>query len=287
VIHPQFPNTLIIWKVQCFDVVYRMMNPRPHIYLSGDYTPLTWQLFKWNWMVLVMFLLALGRMFVCLKKNETSRLSPATAAFFTLSFITVPGIILSVRAAEYAVPYLVITLALLQKDYPDRRLTALWGNVKWRRVIIFLLLPLLLLVFCRITLKNLRMKYVLPPAEYKGWLGKNAMAPGSKIANISWSDFPLLFYVAPDMVYTCGLDPLFGFRHGDGERFYKIEMFRIGRLKLSPAELADLLDARYVFAGADSSMLSAYMLAAGFTPVMSGKQGIIFDLRAPETKEKK
>jgi hypothetical protein len=34
-------------------------------------------------------------------------------------------------------------------------------------------------------------------------------------------------------------------------------------------------------------MLSAYMLAAGFTPVMSGKQGIIFDLRAPETKEKK
>ena len=105
------------------------------------------------------------------------------------------------------------------------------------------------------------------------------------VANLAWSDFPVLFYSAPQFRYLMGIDPFFAY-HRMPERVTRLERFRTGQLRLSPSELAELCGAQLAFISTYGASLSKQMYEDGYFILYQGPDGWLFDLtrtRASQT----
>ena len=101
---------------------------------------------------------------------------------------------------------------------------------------------------------------------------------GTHIANLAWSDFPLLFYSAPQYDYLAGLDPMFAY-YASPRTMAALEAFRTGRLHLPPIAVFQLTGARYAFASKQAAALANALISQRFEVVYAGHDGWLFDLK--------
>lgn len=281
-LHPQFPNTFLLWKIQCLDVVRQMLQGRAPVYLGVElYRPDP----PWLMRNALAFAAAafgvLGALRLC-RQTPPARWPMETRLVGLLAAATFAGVFLSKRALEYAWPFLLLAAALIGRD--------LLRNPAGRPAELLRRLPAVIAV-CVLAVSaafGWRDVEVFRKAQWREFRSfsewaSGRLADGTAIANPNWSDFPMLFYSAPQFRYSMGLDPMFA-HHADPDRMEKLEAFRTGQTMIRPSELKSLVNARFAFVSIYAWELARDMCRSGYVFIYQGDDGWLFDLDQPAAK---
>ena len=292
IIHPQFPNTFINWKIQCVDVPLQILSHSSHIALGAEFRhPDKLWLVK-NSPVYLIFtgtLLLLVRMTRrggdrCIKIEE---LPVHLIASGIIACITVFASLISIRAMEYAAPFTLLFNASLIFDYRFRglRLPGLVSGGKtaqYARVLIVVLAVSLCLL--QVMLYH-QYKGFQPLNDFKKWSERNKIIHDNSIANLVWSDFSFLIYSCPDYRYLNGLDPMFSYARFP-DKMLSLEKLRTGNSAVSPAKIADITNANFAFLTKRYRRYAEKLENYGFHAVYSGPDGWLYDLRNSQRENK-
>lgn len=283
--HPQFPNTFINWKIQCIDVVYQALQSSRVVAIGTEFSRP-----GWIWMVknLLPFILLICCLLglINLYAKRSLKLTANVFAFGIISTVAMFAVFLGIRAMEYAVPFSLLFAGSLLLEYKQTEVPLPeWMQnpkiVKYGKILI-ISLAIAFLVFQSETLKK---KAVIEPLDdFAGWVQEEKIPKNTTIANLVWSDFPFLIYSCPQFNYLSGIDPMFSYAVAP-EKVKKIEQFRIRKLKLTPKELSELVNARYAFVRKPYN-LGKVMEKRGFIAIYHGKDGWLFDLDPKKNLEK-
>lgn len=277
-IHPQSPNTLLVWKIQALDA---LLAP-----LAGRVIQLPFALEllppRFTWLVLALpaliavyfYLMALIRI---LEKQKLRTVPPNLLSLLLCTFFWTGAMcVVSIRPVEYAVPMLCLTGFLLMDHIQESRLFAWKPWVPWA-------VPVALILLCGTyttnnCIENLRVWCNPSPTALAKALRKHVPA-GSRVVNIVWSDFPYLAFAAPEYEYSWALDPMFGYAF-DPEKATKLGHFARDGRRRRPGHLAALMDADYAVILFDSNSWGRFLeLTCGWRPLYKGKDGWLFRLR--------
>ena len=280
VIHPQFPNTVINWYIQCVDVVMHSLFPASYPISGPDElksADLLWAI--GNVLVYGVFAFNLCLFLAIRAKHGLKAIPPAVQGLFAASAIAIAGSLFGIRAMEYGCPFTIMscaTLLLVAKGLPEPlKGFQFSGKVKLE------LYAVLLLVAVAGGIMRTGGFLASPPEGLAAWAAKTgSLPPGTKVANLAWSDFTILHYSLPQCRYLCGLDPMFAFRRYP-ERFTAIERFRMLEVWLTPQELAKASGSEYAFIRKRDSVLGPSMELGGYDCVYKGPDGWLFKLPKP------
>ena len=296
-VHPQFPNTFLMFKIQCIDVVlafFLNLEPMPirggqefyvrtwhmaWVYGGGYYLPLVGSLIAW----------------LVLRKRQGlpfQRQNFRLAGLLLLTVITYFASLFVFRVAEYALVPLVVFLAVLAAaldkssevpllELPETSTAAPplpWGTIGAAGMAIACLLL------------NCWQAINLPPQGFGNvpcygiaqWAEKNKLPPGTAIANLSWGDFPMLYYAMPQYCYTYGIDPTFCWKQNPKALMCVAAMQMLPKDKMfTPEHFARLLHAQYLHIPCRYREIAEKLWECGFVQVYDDWDGIIFDLYHP------
>jgi hypothetical protein len=290
-LHPQFPNTFILWKIQCVDVIIEAIKGSRLKGVSIELGPPQWAWLGYNFgifvLVFVNLLLFVYATIIAISKNsETKSIynnlfsylniwRPLTISFFILQSFFCILIFFSMRAVEYVLPFVLLTnIALLHDIYKNNII-----SIKK----LFTLAIILLILFPLISYHWTSRLQNLPDKEfhdYSQWAKKH-LPPGSIIANLGWGDFTRLFYAAPHCRYLLGLEPMFGFA-ANPQLYKKMRDFHKGTYIIYPEEMQKITKADFAFIGAanNSERKRAFVMMKymQYKPVYSSNNGTLFIL---------
>ena len=213
-IHPQFPNSFIIWKVQSWDALItpmmagiRLSKPSemlsPHFGFNRTVAPL----YLIAWVSLMMFIrLAERKGFRKLEPNLISL--TILAGGFTV------GILVAARSVEYAGPFVAIAFLLMLEHMTRENLFPSPSRGSQETVACLMaVLSLILGVYSsHYFRKECPQVLVQPLPNITEFLRKEAPA-GTPVVNLDWSDFPALFYNDQDHLWQWGMDPMFSYAY--------------------------------------------------------------------------
>ena len=272
--HPQFPNTFICWKVQCVDVITRILEGGGDTGIASELVApsRSWKLYNagvfalWVWNAVL---------FAYLLRRRT--LGRESAFYFSLATLFFVGLFFSVRSVEYAFPFALLCSASLCRDLDKAGVFETWQ--------IYAVAALLLVGLPLATFGWSSKLRLTPKCEFSGFgvWAKRHLPPGAVVANIGWGDFTRLFHAAPHCRYLVGLDPMFGFA-ANPELASKMRAFHKGEYIISPREMRVITGADFAFVGAadHSERRRAYVMAKylSYRPVYHGSDGTLFILPA-------
>ncbi len=283
-IHPQFPNGFAIWRVQCLQVVHQILFEAAPVHIGDEMLRPNLHWILENGLVLFTMPVASAWLAVMLHRRlrqSASRWRPETLALLLMQAITAVGCFLSQRTIEYACPFGLLAIGLLLRDLRDLgwgdgcstdRRRALYVGVAAALAVLLALMPLY-------GIRRHRPGFAAPFDEFGAWAA-TALPTGLYLANVDWSDFPMLFYSAPHLRYSLGLDPMFGY-YQDPERIARLERFRTGALQLTPTQVKALVGSRYIFMSAALTHLSRDLYEQGYVILWQGEvDGWVYDLDA-------
>ncbi len=281
-LNPQFPNTFINWKIQCIDVV--IQNIRGQLPIKSGFEllrpSLLWTLKNCLplWLLTYVNLLLYSHLF---RKKGFKELSPAVSALPVVAVFFVGCILLSKRAMEYAVPFTVLSSGLLFSEALRSGVLGLSGNYRKVRTAAFAVL--VLLAIYAVTLAPYRRYTPLP--RFADWMKKSTIPAGTLIANVVWTDFPILYYNLPQYRYLAGLDPMFAYA-SNPEEICALERFCKGKRWLFPDELKAITKADYAFISYQHLPLAKHLQKKGYHAIYDSTDGILFDLKASFSGDK-
>ncbi|MBN2451108.1 MAG: hypothetical protein JXR77_12010 [Lentisphaeria bacterium] len=271
-LHPQFPNTFLIWKIQCFDVIRQtLFNTVPELSTPLEFKPPLLLHWRHNAALPILALTVAAALAARQRKREHL---PRSLVFLALqSLVCCLGYILSKRMIEYAWPYTVLAVADVY------RLSA--GQRPLRFHLKLLALPLVLgLALTPVHMAYFRNAGIPIARQFAEWI-RERLPPGTYIANVRWDDFPHLFFAAPEYVYSYGLDPMFAYA-ANPERYSRIERICGRREPFPPtAELRKLLGSRFAYISIRHPKLARRFAEQGIALPYQGIDGWCFDLDAP------
>ena len=277
-LHPQFPNTFELWKVQSVDVVRQIMFNSAPVGLGSELSrpPLIW--FGMNAAYFLFALLNIVALVLLHRRTPVRKLSFDTLFLVALQGMTTVGALLSQRMFEYGWPFALLASGLLLRDLIADGLGRQWRAQLQQRVRLSAHLAVVL-VFCFFGIYMVR--WVSPNQarelrSFGAWAARFA-PPGTVIANLNWSDFPRLFYSAPHCRYLMGVEPMFTYTVAP-EKFIKLEAFRAGVAMMSPREMRELTQASFVYFTKQHFYLAKKMINNHYQLAYQGEDGWVFDL---------
>ena len=278
-LHPQFPNTFINWKIQCIDVMMISLNRASPVKLGYELCPGNFNFFVEHWMLFILLIFNSGLLLCYIKSRKLINTDKRLIAMYLMSLISYLGIFVAVRAVEYAVPFALLATGMLVHEYNIHQTLKLSKKVKRAFFATAVVLVLIVLSAGGINYyKRARHLKTKPFMHFSEWLSKSKIPPGSIIGNINWSDFPLLFYAAPNYRYLAGVDPMFAYFKTPA-KMKEIELFRTGRKFLDPDQLYNATGTRFIFVSYYNRKLAGDMFKKGYVSVYQGEDGNLFDLK--------
>lgn len=282
-IHPQSPNTFVLWKVQCIDVPLEIVFGGIDLGIGPELkSPSTaWLLF--NIGIFLLGTINLAAFITFCRWFSWSKTGIYTRYFLCLQTLFIPGLFFSIRPIEYAVPFAVLSTALLWRDFQKQEEITL----RLRRTVLAVIMAIVVLPILAFPWTfMLQLQPSRYFAEYREWAREN-LPPGTLVANIGWGDFTRLFYSAPHCRYLVALDPMFAYA-ANPETTMKMRQFHKGVYIIYPGEMKKITGADFAFIGlADESekrRADAMIKKLGYRPVYIGRDGCLFDLRnSPQT----
>jgi hypothetical protein len=279
-LHPQFPNTWLILKVQCWDVLKMIMGSGAEAKIRGGnefYFNSVYSLIRAPfWAGLPFFLAFLiwrWRKYwfqPCWRQRVNFN---ALLILFVSSFV---AFLFFFRFIEYAMPSAVLLTALVAqgcaqagKEEGGSQLFASCHLIGLYVICSYMLtVPSLL----AITGNNHR-----PYTGIAEWAQRKGLPAGTIIANPRWGAFPMLYYAMPQYRYFNGLDPMFAYAY-DAEKALIVEEMRTVSNILPPGKFRELTGAEYLHVSADSKALAEAVLRKGYTLVYYGWDGWMFEM---------
>jgi len=287
-LHPQFPNTFFVWKVQCVDVVREILFKDKEVGIGNELVspkPL-WLLHNVAHPLLACVNMALAFRLLRAPRWNWKALRPDTWVYLALQTLFAIGLLVSLRFIEYGIPFAMLaTLALWRDSSDDVSGSGFWRPA-WRTLTAVLLAGALgMVVWGRCLVIGPTREF----ADFKRWAARH-LPPGTLVASLDWGDFPLLFYAAPHCKYLVGLDPTFGYAY-NSDATMKLRRLKAGKRAVSPEELARITGAKIAFVGFrnNSNVMWAKALVRqlGYDPIYLSKDGAAFLLPDPNAKSKK
>lgn len=271
IIHPQFPNAFIIWKVQCIDVVRQVFSRNSPVILGTEaYAPSSGEwLYIFGVMLLFLINCCATLWLTLYKRRKPSR---QTIALISMSFVTLAVFFFAIRAIEYACPLTVLSSVSLWSDV--KRLISVQGRKLLFCISIFAFI-MSALITVPIIKRDLKALEKTPFMDFAEWAKKSDLKAGTIIGNVNWSDFPQLFFAAPQFRYLTGQDPMFAYNRFP-ERTIALEQFRTGERLLPPEELEKIIGTNFVFVSKYMPRLSKDMYDTGYRIAYQGIDGWVF-----------
>ena len=267
-LHPQFPNSFLIWKIQGGEVVLEMLFSRSGLRGGSELTSGGWDTLR-N----APFLFALPLLAAWIVLLRRQRRCPVNCELLFLAILGIGtgiGLCFYFRMAEYGVLSLTVALAAWQQPL-DRRpvvrricalyaVAALLWSIGW---------------FCRAPKETWN-----PYWELAEWVKEKKVPPGSVIGHLSWGDFPQLIYALPEYRFLCGLDPMFAAgKYRD--KMLALEDLRRGVKFTAPDKLAGMIGSRWLWISREGEVAAQRLYLYGYVPVFECRDGWMFKLDEP------
>ncbi len=212
-IHPQSPNTFILWKLQGIDALLT-----PTAGLGEGLIPIAQELHppKTLWLVMaipifILLYLALMMWNRLREQNSFRKIAPeATAATILAAAWMGAACMISLRPIEYAIPMLFLALGILLPKIIEQKSFRYADRPKMLHGLLAGAVSLGIIATGCYCIATLQKKPVPTPIGLTEAL-KTTVPAGARVVNLDWSDFPPLVFLAPEYEYTWGLDPMFSF----------------------------------------------------------------------------
>lgn len=217
--------------------------------------------------------------FISVRKKSWRELPIELKAMFFLSTFSLLGLFFSKRFLEYGVPFSFIYAGVFLAREIDLEL---WKKLNAKKKLYLKTAGCAILSIYVSNGVNSSTKLYSQPAarpykDYAVWARKIGLPIGTVIANLNWSEFPMLFNSAPEFRYLVGIEPMFGYAY-DPEKMKKIELIRTGQDMLHPNKLKELLNTNFVFVSYIDAWLAKNMYLSGYAIIYQGIDGWVFDL---------
>lgn len=277
-IHPQFPNTFLSLEI-CINILFETLKTDKFIYTGDELKSISLSWIKENIIFILLFSFNILSFSLILTKNKLKNIPVPLKSVFLISLITCAGTILSARTIEYACPFTIITTGLIITEMQVHN-----DAYAFRKKAIYLIALMILsgLIYTSILYFNaFRNRTFNVPVKFAKWIEKSNIPAGTVIANLCWSDFPALYYALPQYRYLVGLDPMFAYKKNP-EAIKKLESFRTGGSRMSPAELAALTKARFAYVSVHGWQLARDMHKAGYRLIYQDEESYFFILNETE-----
>ncbi len=270
IIHPQFPNNLTLWYVQCVLVVREMIHPagiilgvemmRRGFKLYGIFAGLS-VLAAANaaWSVFMIF------------RNGRRFFTAENTAVLIMAGISFAGIYFSLRMIEYALPFNLLYSGMLLEQS---------GAVKHEKTVLagFAIAILLTILHVVWDDRDFRRGFGNYDLQAESNFIRNNLPPGTVIGNLNWQDFPMLYYHLPEYRTLFGLEPFFCYSVYP-ERYLKYQRyFQDDFYELSPEELKEVTGTDIILAS-DTSVCEKILKIPGIEIMYDNGSRIIAKLR--------
>ena len=183
------------------------------------------------------------------------------------------GTFMVLRTIEYAGPFtgvfgaIVWTIALREKIF-------LPGTGKPERFGLVLTLAAFLLAGIAAAVNISYSSRITPPADKLGsWMERN-LPEKELVVNLSWGDFPTLFYSNRKQVFLWGMDPEFSVA-ADPKRTRRIESVLLNQRELTPRRFAHATGARYAVLLARREEFAEFLKDLGWHAIYEGEDGVV------------
>ncbi len=285
-IHPQSPNTFYVWKVQALDA---LLAP-----ITGGkiYLPFARELMapsaSWIWYALPALIALYFCVMVLCRARECGvfgKIPSNTLAMMVITlFWSVLMCSISLRPVEYAIPALCISGILLLRFSAAENLFPVLSS---RRNGWILLISILILsggfTFYN-NINNLRKLTIGAPygvaAKLRELEKQGFLRPGEHVVNLDWSDFPGIYFCAPEYTYTWALDPMFSHAFDPGKTGLLGDASSAKRV-IRPSEMRSVMNANFaVLIGERRDAIGFFLVRrCGWRLLYRDKDGWIFYLR--------
>ena len=210
-LHPQFPNSFVIWKVQSWDALIapmmagvRLSKPSEMLAPRFGFNRTAAPLYLMAWCILMMFVRLLER-------KGFRKIDPNIVAITVLAGGFTAGIFVAVRTVEYAGPFVAIAFLLLLEHMTREGFHLPLHKFKWGVPGLLAALSVGLGIYSSYYFrKECPQVIVQPLPKITAFLKENVPA-GCPVVNLDWSDFPALFYNDTDHLWQWGMDPMFSY----------------------------------------------------------------------------
>ena len=280
-IHPQFPNSFLIWKVQSFDALFGPLlagGARQYGTLLPPQEMMAPSVI-WNRNALPLYIFVYLNFLIFTRLVARLGWKGIPAHFYAvggLSLLFTGGTFLVLRTVEYAGPFaglfgaLVWSLALKEDVFlPGRR--------NPRKFCLVLSLVVMLPALAASATNISYSKNVTPRPEGIGpWMEQNFPA-GTLVVNLSWGDFPSLYYASRKMVYLWGMDPEFSVA-ADPVRTRRIERTFLNSSELTPRRFHAVTGAKYAVLLAKREKFVEYLKSLGWRPLYEAADGAVLSI---------
>ena len=210
-IHPQFPNSFIIWKVQSWDALIAPMMAGVRLSKPTEMLP---PRFGFNRTVLPLYLMAwcILMMFVRLvERRGLWKTDPNVVAVTVLAGGFTVGIFVAARTVEYSGPFIAIAFLLLLEHVTREGFHLPLSRFKWGVPGLLAVLSIGLGIYSSYYFaKECPLVLIRPLPKITTFL-KEHVPEGRPVVNLDWSDFPALFYNDHDHLWQWGMDPMFSY----------------------------------------------------------------------------
>ncbi len=282
IIHPQFPNTVMLWKIQCVDVVAGIISGETTVALGQELAAPSPGWLMQNGLVFILAVLNFVLMYQTGGYRILYRCSRDTVIFTGTQAVFTAGLFLSMRCIEYAAPFGILALGAIVRDRLTKMAVRSPRTTKIQRRMVASGVVVALAIAATYYTSSHYRRGAVTIGSFGNWAGQN-IPPGTKIANPYWSDFPMLFYSGVRYRYSWGLDPMFGYRR-DPEAASKMALFANGKWTPSVDEMRHVTGARYMFISSYGKPRVDALPWAGARCVYHGSDGWLFDLRDDNQK---
>jgi len=298
-LHPQFPNTFVNWKIQCVDVVWRALGGGAGIEIGNEFKRpgMAWLLknaFPFAAAAFAAWLAwRLPKERSAENASQPTQETPAPAlpehiqALLFSTAAACAAVPLGIRAMEYAFPFAMLSFCAVSAEY-FRGKKPLPSPFDGARTVFYARLVAMVcavafLVFQGENYSNKR--GIEPFDDFAAWAAARGIPDDAFIANLVWSDFPMLLYARPQGRFLSGLDPMFSYA-AFPKRTLRLERIRLGREKASPADIAETVGTRLAFLSSRYRLHAKRLKALGCVAIYEGDDGWLFDLKAEDADEK-
>lgn len=275
-LHPQFPNTWIILKVQCWDVLKMIFGTGTEAQIKGgnEFYVKTWHTLLRAPLLAIMPLFLAG-MLLARKKfwfNEEWRKRRVFNAMLILHLCTFIAFLFFFRFIELAMPSAIIFAALVVQESQNAGKRTIFLSSHMAAA--YALSAALIMFPAFLSVKGNNHKAYTGLAQ---WTKEKGLPEGTIIANPRWGAFPMLFYAMPQYRFLNGLDPMFAYAY-DQEKTIKIEKLRTRKEIPSPEEVRKLCNSNYLFVSHEEAKLAEELLKRNYKILYQGWDGWLFSL---------
>lgn len=220
-IHPQSPNSFLIWKVQSLDALAGPLSSSaadPN-HIPAELLPANGRDFVTS---IPLYLMAFANLVLIARIVESrgrARLPVPSAAAALFGLLFTMAFFWMKRAMEYAAPFTALGFiglmdSVMRDDVPFPILKLHWKKAAWGLMALSVILGCISTACYAARGNGFRER-----PRLRQYLETN-FAPGTAVLNADWSDFPQLYFEAPQLRWQWGLDPAFS--RAENERKTKL-----------------------------------------------------------------